>query len=134
MKIACLYILSLCLLMFGRYCYANDLIQHDSNGHLVAKHIGKMQAFKFANIHQDPTVFTNSTPTVNKETIVSVETEDDDMGFRRKFVLIANYCVLLANASFLIYFFNYFKRRLYYFTPLFTVSSSKYILQGALRI
>ncbi len=134
MKIACLYILSVCLLMFGKHCYANDIIQQDSNGHLVAKHIGKMQAFEFANIHKDATVFTNSTPTLSEQTIINVETEDDDTGFRRKFTLLANFLIVLAGTLFLTYFFNYFKRLLYNRRQLFTVRSYKYILQGALRI
>src|SRR4051812_2413731 len=133
MKIAVLYILALCLLTIGKNSYAND-IQHVQSGHLIAKHIGKMQAFKFANIHQDASVFTNSTPSDDEETILRAETEDEDFVFRRKFVLAVNYFILVAGASFLIYFLSCFKQRLYYFKQVFTVSPSKYILQGALRI
>ena len=134
MKITFLYILTLCLIMFGKYCYANDIIQHTGNGHLVAKHLGKMQRFKFANIQQDATVFTNSAPTGDDENILRVETEDDDIVFRRKIVLIVNYFILAAGASFLIYFLGCFKRRLYTFKQLITYISNRYILQGALRI
>ena len=134
MKIAFLYILSLCLLMVGKYSYANDTVKHGSNAPLMAKHIGKMQTFKFASIQRDPTVFTTSAPNGDSETILRVETEDEDIVFRRKMVLMVNYFILAIGSSFLIYFLGYFKRRLYNYRQLFTVSSSKYILQGALRI
>jgi hypothetical protein len=134
MKIAFLYILSLCLLMVGMYSYANDIVHHGSNAPLTAKHIGKMETFKFASIQQDPTVFSNSNPTLTDQILVSVENEDDDTSFRRKFTLLANFLIVLAGTLFLTYFFNYFKRLLYDARQLFTARTYKYILQGALRI
>ena len=134
MKIAFLYILSLCLLLVGKYSYANDVVQHGSDANLKAKHIGKMQTFKFASIHRDPTVFTNSTPALTDQVLVSVESEDDDTSFRRKYTLLANFLIVLIGTSFLSYFFSNHKRLFYNSRQLYAVSLYKYILQGALRI
>ena len=134
MKIAFLYILSLCLLLVGKYSYANDVAQHGSDAHLTAKHIGKMQSFKFASIQKDPAVFSNSNPTITDQVLVSVESEDDDTSFRRKYTLLANFLIVLIGTSFLSYFFSNHKRLFYNSRQLYAVSLYKYILQGALRI
>ncbi len=121
--------------MVGKYSYANDVVMHGNDAHLKAKHIGKMQTFKFASIQKDPTVFATSSPKGEEQLIASVELEDEDIVFRRKMVLMVNYFIVAGFASFIIFFLSYFKRRLYNYSPIFTVYSDKYILQGAsLRI
>ena len=133
MKIACLYILSLCFLLLGGYCAAYGIVP-DQGSHPATKRIGKTQLVKFTNTNQDPIITHNTLPLEDKQTIVSVANEDDDSGFRRKYVLIATCVIALAYISFFNYLFNHFKNRLYSYRQLFTVSSYKYLLQGALRI
>ncbi len=121
--------------MVGKYSYANDVVQHGNDAHLAAKHIGKMQTFKFASIQKDPAVFSTSSPKGGKQFIASFELEDEDIAFRRKMVLMINYFIVAGFASFIIFFLSYLKRRLYNYRQMFTVNSDKYILQGAaLRI
>ena len=133
MKIAHLYILSLCFLLLGGYCAAYGIVP-DQGSHPATKRIGKTQLVKFTNTNQDPIITHNTLPLEDKQTIVSVANEDDDSGFRRKYVLIATCVIALAYISFFNYLFNHFKNRLYSYRQLFTVSSYKYLLQGALRI
>ena len=133
MKIAYLYILSLCFLLLGGYCAAYGILPNEG-GRPANKRIGKTQLVKLPVISRDPVISHNGLPLDSKETILTVETEDDDSGFRRKFTLLATYLVILSFASFLNYLFAYFKTRLYSFKQLLTVGSYKYLLQGALRI
>ena len=133
MKIAYLYILSLCFLLLGGYCAAYGILPSDG-GHPATKRMGKTQLIKLPVVNQDPVISHNGLPLDTKQTILTVETEDDDSGFRRKFTLLATWLVILSFASFLNYLFKYFKNRLYSFKQLSTVGSYKYLLQGALRI
>ena len=133
MKIACLYILSLCFLLLGGYCAVYGIVPNDG-GHPITKRIGKTQLVKLPVINQDPVITHNTLPLDSKQTIVSVVNEDDDSGLRRKYVLLATCLVILAYASFLNYLYKYFKNRLYSYKYLLTVGSYKYLLQGALRI
>ena len=133
MKIAYLYILSLCFLLLGGYCAAYGIL-HSDGGHPATKRMGKTQLIKLPVVNQDPVISHNGLPLDTKQTILTVETEDDDSGFRRKFTLLATCLVILSAASFLNYLFKYFKNRLYSFKQLSTVGSYKYILQGVLRI
>ena len=133
MKIAHLYILSLCFLLLGGYCAAYGIIPNDAS-RPANKRIGKTQLVKIPVINQDPVISNNVLPLDSKQTLLTVETEDDDTGFRRKFTLLATCLVILSFASFLNYLFKYFKNRLYSYSQLLTVGSYKYLLQGALRI
>jgi len=131
MKIAYLYILSLCFLLLGGYCAAYGILP---NARPANKRIGKTQLVKLPVVNQDPVISHNGLPLDSKQTILTVETEDEDTGFRRKFTLLATCLVILSFSSFLNYLFKYFKNRLYSFKQLLTVGSYKYLLQGALRI
>jgi hypothetical protein len=133
MKIAYLYILSLCFLLLGGYCAAYGILPNDHN-RPANKRIGKTQLVKLPVINRDPVISHNGLPLDGKQTVLTLENEDDDTGFRRKFTLLATCLVVLSFASFLNYLFAYFKARLYSFKQLLTTGSSKYLLQGALRI
>jgi hypothetical protein len=133
MKIAYLYILSLCFLLLGGYCAAYGILPNDSS-HPATKRMGKTQLVKLPVVNQDPVISHNGLPLDTKETILTVEAEDDDTGFRRKFTLLATFLVVLSYASFLNYLYKFFKTRLYSFKQLIPAGSYKYLLQGALRI
>ncbi|GAB2976557.1 hypothetical protein GCM10027049_09290 [Mucilaginibacter puniceus] len=133
MKIAYLYILSLCFLLLGGYCAAYGILPND-NSRPATKRIGKTQLVKLPVVNQDPVITHNTLPLDDKQTIVSVVNDDDDFGFRRRYVLLVTSLVILAYASFLNYLYKYFKNRLYSYKQLLTVGAYKYLLQGALRI
>jgi hypothetical protein len=133
MKIAYLYILSLCFLLLGGYCAAYGILPNEG-GHPANKRIGKTQLVKLPIANQDPVISHTGLPVDSKETILTVETEDDDTGFRRKFTLLATYLIVFSFASFSNYLFKYFSNRLYCYKQLLSLDSYKYLLQGALRI
>ena len=78
MKIACLYILSLCFLLLGGYCAAYGIVPNDGN-HAAVKHIGKTQLIKIPNTNRLPVIAGNALPLESKETIVSIESKDDEI-------------------------------------------------------
>ncbi len=107
---AVLYILCFCFLLIGGYCAAYGNLPNDS-GRPANKRIGKTQLIKLPVTNQDPIISHNGLPLGSKQTIVTVESEDDDTGFRRKFSLIATCLVIFSFASFLNYLYSYFKNR-----------------------
>lgn len=134
MKIACLYILSISLILFGKYCYSYGNVHRGNNGYTVAKNIGKSQLVKFPIVNQDPVITNNTLPLDSKQSIFSVENEDDDFGFRRRYVLLAACVLIMAYATLFKYLFKHFKNRPYSNKQIITAGNYKYLLQGALRI
>ena len=127
-----LYILCFCFLLLGGYCAAYGILPNDS-GKPAIKRIGKTQLVKIPVIEKDPVISHSGLPLNTKQTIVTVETEDDSDS-HRKYSLLATCLILVSFASFLNYLFKYFKNQLNGHKKLLTVSSYKYLLQGVLRI
>lgn len=132
-RIIFIYILSFCLILFGGYRYAHGGTTHNPAGYTSAKHIEKAQQVKFVNTGQDLTLVNTTLSADDKFSIFSIE-EDDDIVFSRKYVLLENFFITLAYASFLICFYSFFKNSLRFRTRLLATRLCTYLLQGALRI
>jgi hypothetical protein len=132
-RIIYIYILSFCLLLFGGYCGAYAGNHHTPHGYAQAQRMQKTQQAKVTITGPGVNTLTNTISSDEKRSILTVEDEDDDIAFSRKYVLLTNYFISVVYAAFLIYCCNYFTKRSHVRRQLSTVGS-KYIFQGSLRI
>jgi hypothetical protein len=130
MRTLLIYMLSLALLLLGGYHPVDAANMHRPH---LSKFIINAEKFKFGKAEQQHASIENTTLQDEKQSIFSVE-EDDDLVFNRKFVQLTGYVVTLFFAAFLFNSLKTLKKRLPYVTRLNFVRPQMYILQGALLI
>jgi hypothetical protein len=130
MKIVLIYVLSLALLLVGGYRYVSAATHHN---HHFSKFIVSAEKFKYTKAEQQSYIV-KTIASDDKQSIFSVEDEDEDTTFNRKSLQLIGYCVTLFFAAFLFYSLKKSKKRLLYVTRLNFATPQRYILQGALLI
>lgn len=127
------FFLSLCFLLLKGYNYAHAEIPHTTPGYTAGHSFEKLNQIKLARPDQDHFSITSNSTNQKKEELISLEIEDEDLSFSRKYILTR--CLLaLIYASALFFLASYLKKRLPYCWHLSYTSSFKYILERALRI
>jgi hypothetical protein len=129
MRTVLIYMLSLALLLLGGYHHVDGATTH----HHLSKFIVSAEKFKYAKAEQQHASVEKTTVSDDKQSIFSVE-EDDDLVYNRKFVQLTGYFITLFFAAFLFNSLKTLKKRLPYVTRLNFVRPQMYILQGSLLI
>jgi len=129
-----IFFLSLCFLLIkgNDDAYATFLQKKPASS--PVQKIEKRLERKFGSANQGFPVFRNNTFKEQKEDFISLEDDDEELTFSRKYVLLAKYFVVLAYTALLACCYNYFKSRLPFCWHLSYISTHKYILQRVLRI
>ncbi|WP_316791870.1 hypothetical protein [Pedobacter frigoris] len=109
-------------------------VHQNSNKYSPAQQIKKQQPARLGSENPGFPVVKNTNLSEQKEEFVTLEDENDDLVFSRKYVLAAKFFITLAYASVLVYFYQQFKNRLPFCKHLSYTSSYKYILQRVLRL
>jgi hypothetical protein len=128
MKTVLIYMLTLALFLVGGYHHVDAATRHFNH---VSKFVADSKNNRLAPPQQH---FIQTTVSADdKQSIFSVEDEDEDSSVSRKYVQL-NHFVTLFCAIFLFYFCYVSKRQLLHVSRLIIVRLQPYLLQGALRI
>jgi hypothetical protein len=127
------FFLFLCFLLLKGYDYASAGVHHAGPHYSSAHYIEKSNQVKFESTNQKFPVIISHSLSEKKEELISLENEDEDLSFTRKYVL-ADCILALIFAWFLLFPGTYLKKRLPFCWHLSYTSSYKYILERALRI
>lgn len=134
MRVAIVFLLFLCFLLLKGYGDVYAGAHHNRVGYILAGQIYKTQQKKSLIANQGAQLMKNSNLNEKKEDLISVEDDDEEPVFNRKYVVLVKYFITLAWASVLIHFYSCFKNRLPFCKHLSYASSYKYILQRVLRL
>ncbi len=134
MKVIAVLFLSLCFFLLKGYDSIYTKLHYDTHHFTVAQEINKKQLLHPEVANLKPLFINNSTFSEKKEDFLSVEDDDEDLVFARKYVLISNFFITLAYVSFFIIFCRHLKSLFPFDRQLLHTSSNKYILQRSLRI
>lgn len=129
--IAFVLFLSFLLLKGNDMAYAG--IRQNSK-YSPAQQINKTQPTRLGSADPGFPIIKHTSQNEQKEEFVTLEDENEDLVFNRKYVLLAKYFVTLTYASALICYCQHFKNRLPFCKHLSYTSSYKYILQRVLRL
>jgi hypothetical protein len=130
---AVIFFLFLCVFLFKGNNHTYVWVPHNKICQSAAQNSQNVQQTNSENIKQSFSAINNNSLSEKKEYLISVEDEDDDVVFTRKYVLLAKSFIALTYST-LIYFHTCFKICLTFCRHFCYTSSYKYILQGVLRI
>ena len=129
MKAVTALLLCLSLFLLKGYIYAGVEQRTDTFSPTV---ILKNQPTQ--DLHTQSPVIQNIGRSGKNEIVMTVESETEDVGFTRKYILLAKYLVTFTFAFVLIQLYHSLKNKLTFCKQFFYTSDSKYILQRVLRI
>lgn len=133
MRAIFVFVLFFCFLMLTGKSqgYASNPNQ---NALRSSTHLNQTSQIFLSHTNHSTQVVQNNGLKEKKEEFISVENEDEDLVFTKKYVLLVNYFIAIACASLLSYFFNFLKNRLPFCWHLSYTSSNTYLLQRVLRL
>ncbi|WP_158829225.1 hypothetical protein [Mucilaginibacter lacusdianchii] len=134
MKAAYLFFIALCFLLLRGDSYAYARAHHNALCYSPAQHTDKQNQIKAAVKNQDGTVVTSASSKEVNDYLISVEDDDENTVFARKFMLPAKYFIILSYILVLSTFYTYVKKRLPFCIHLSYIDSCKYLVQRSLRI
>jgi hypothetical protein len=129
MKTVLIFTLTLALFLLGGYHPVGATTKHC---HRASKFVADANKTRLTLTQQHSSIHT-AVSTDDKQNIFSIEDEDEDSSFSRKYVQL-NQFVTLFCVAYLFYICYISKKQLLCLSRLFIVRLQPYLLQGALRI
>jgi hypothetical protein len=134
MRAVYIFLVCFSFLLLRGYHHAYSATHHHKICYSPAQHIDDKRELQSARASKKTASLTNSQGGNAGESFLSVENEDDDQVFTRKFVVLARYLFILAYILVLGRYCSRLKPGLPFWKLFSNAYSDKLILQGILRI
>jgi hypothetical protein len=134
MRTIVLFFLFLCFLFVGRHYHAYDSVRANGLRNTVAQTTDKIKQLGFSIIKHDDAVIKHHSAAHDGNFPITDFDEDENNPSARRYILLAQYSLIVSFTLVLSYLFTYLKERLPIIRHLSYISSYKYIVQRALRI